>query len=56
MGVGEEEANLGLLTHEYGELVNVGDGEQLGHEVVAEVARRHFHRLPCFPQLIDRLQ
>ena len=53
---GMKEANLGLLTHEYDKLVDVRDSEHLGHKMVAEVPRRHLHRLPRFPQLIDRLK
>lgn len=45
---------LALLADEYGELVDVWDGEHLGHEMVAEVPWRHLHRLPRFPQLVDR--
>jgi hypothetical protein len=50
-----EEAYLALLSDEYGEFVHVWDSEHLGHKVVAEVARRHLHHIPCFPQLINRL-
>ena len=45
-----------MLSDEYGEFVHVWDSEHLGHKVVAEVARSHLHHLPCFPQLINRLQ
>ena len=51
-----KEAYLALLSDEYGEFVHAWDSEHLGHKVVAEVARSHLHHLPCFPQLINRLQ
>lgn len=51
-----KKAYLALLPDEYGKFVHVWDSEHLGHKVVAEVSRCHLHHIPCFPQLIDRLQ
>lgn len=50
-----ERKNLPLLTDEMCKLVNVGDSKQLGHQVVAEMSRSHFHCLTRFPQLVYSL-